>query len=129
MNNNNSAVTMTPEVADTIREAVAKAKGGLVILTQALPWEVAIVITAPQIRFVIQPGKDEEWLIRAVPRELGEKRLMRQPLPFRWRGLGGEALADETGVRDAKFCDNFGTYAVASSETGALELARQIFHG
>jgi uncharacterized UPF0160 family protein len=111
-----------------VREAIANARGRLLVLSKDVPWEAVIVNEAPRVHLVVLPEGDR-WLIRTVPCQVGKSTPVRQLLPSYWRNLSDQAFLDETGVPDAEYCDRDGLYAVAGSRAGAIELAKQAILG
>ncbi|MEA2287714.1 MAG: hypothetical protein QOJ21_3757 [Solirubrobacteraceae bacterium] len=107
-----------------VADAIGRARDPRVIeLDRNVPWKEVVVTTAPSAQLVILP-KRAGWGVEAVPRELGsfDNRLS---LPEAWAGLGGEALADVTGVEDAVFCHVKRFLAVARTREGVARLAEQ----
>lgn len=110
--------------AELVRSAIARAEDPrLIELDRGMPWHRELLANAPDALFVVYP-REEDWGLQAVPRVLGEF-ANRKDLPERWAGMTDAALADVTGVADARFCHAGRFMAVAGSRDGALALARQ----
>ena len=110
--------------ARLVHEAIGRASDPrLIELDAGLPWQEAVVTTAPEALFVIYP-KSSGWGLQAVPRELGSFD-NRVDLPSAWAGRSGADLAEVTGVPDAVFCHTGRFIAVAESRAGITALARQ----
>ncbi|MBI1908402.1 MYG1 family protein [Candidatus Uhrbacteria bacterium] len=96
---------------------------GILVLDQDMPWHKVVVEEAPSVRFVVMPNRAKsEWCAWGVPVALGAQSV-RKTFPKEWGGLRDEALADVTGVGDAKFSHNNGFVAIARSKEGAVTLA------
>ncbi|MBP9852235.1 MAG: MYG1 family protein [Candidatus Pacebacteria bacterium] len=77
----------------------------------------------PEIIFFIYPNHSGTWTAETVP--VGEGSFeKRKPFPEAWAGLSGEALVAASGVPDAYFCHNGRFVAYATSEEGAINLAK-----
>lgn len=77
----------------------------------------------PEIKFFIYPNHSGTWTAETVP--VGEGSFeKRKPFPESWAGLSGEALVSASGVNDAYFCHNGRFVAYATSEEGAINLAK-----
>ena len=101
--------------------AIARADDPRVIeLTRNMPWREAVVSRAPEALFVVYP-KSDGWALQAVPREHGGFG-NRKDLPAAWAGLTDAALAEVTGVADARFAHTAGFYAAAGSREGIMAL-------
>jgi uncharacterized UPF0160 family protein len=119
-----ASATAHARAARTVAEAIAAADDPrVVVLERKVPWKEAVVTGAPEALFVIYP-KRAGWGLETVPRELGtfENRV---DLPEAWGGLDGPALAELTGVPDARFCHAKRFLAVAGSRAGIDALAEQ----
>ena len=117
-----ASAASTQRAVTIVRDAVAEADDPRVVeMPVNAPWKGALVPTAPDALYVIYP-KRQGFGLEAVPRELGSFEL-RRPLPAAWGGLDGDALIDETGVRDAVFCHAKRFLAVAGSREGITALA------
>lgn len=77
----------------------------------------------PEIIFFVYPNHSGAWTAETVPvsENTFEKR---KSFPESWGGLSGAALAEVTGVEDADFCHNGRFFVRASSEAGAIKLAK-----
>lgn len=95
----------------------------LVVLNGNYPWQEVLAKTPDAIYVVKERALKDGWNIECV-RDDVHSFLNRKSLPQAWRGRNGEALAKLTGVADAVFCHNTGFIAVATSQEGAITLAR-----
>lgn len=98
----------------------------LIILDRGMPWQGTVITKAPKAKLVMLPGApgSGEWMVQAIPLELGKQQPFRLQLPKSWGGLRDTQLAEVTGVPDAKFAHNAGYIAIARSKEGALALAK-----
>jgi uncharacterized UPF0160 family protein len=113
--------------AEFVRSAITNAENPrLIVLDQGLPWHELVITETSEAEFVVLPGQpgSGEWLVQAIPVELGKQQPFRRPLPKSWGGLSGQKLVEVTGVADAKFAHNQGYIAIAHSKEGALALAK-----
>ncbi|MBA2347793.1 MAG: MYG1 family protein [Solirubrobacterales bacterium] len=109
---------------DLVGGAIARADDPRVVeLERNMPWREAVVTRAPEALFVVYP-KSDGWALQAVPRELGGFG-NRKDLPAAWAGLTDEALAEVTGVPDARFAHLAGFYAAAGSREGIMALVER----
>lgn len=95
----------------------------IVELDRNMPWREVVVNRAPEALFVVYP-KSDGWALQAVPRELGGFG-NRKDLPGAWAGLTDAALAEVTGVPDARFAHTAGFYAAAGSREGIMALVER----
>lgn len=106
-------------------EAYQKAEDKRIIIVEGqYPWEEVLNKYTEPI-FVIKPDKaDGRWKVRTI-RLHHESFAARKDFPKSWAGKTGDEFAKISGVPDAIFCHNSGTYiAVAGSKEGALKLAQ-----
>jgi uncharacterized UPF0160 family protein len=97
----------------------------IIVIEGQYPWE-EILNKYPEPLFVVRPDKsDGRWKVRTV-RLHHESFLARKDFPKEWAGKVDGEFARISGVPDAIFCHNSGTYiAVAGSKEGALALAHK----
>ncbi|KKT60778.1 MAG: Metal-dependent protein hydrolase [Parcubacteria group bacterium GW2011_GWC1_44_26] len=113
------------EGARVAEDAYQKAEDKRVVIVDGqYPWE-EVLNKHPEPIFVVKPDKTEpRWKVRTV-RLHHESFKARKDFPKAWAGKNGEEFARVTGVPDAIFCHNSGTYiVVAGSKEGALALAK-----
>lgn len=113
------------EGARIAEEAYQKAEDKRIIIVEGqYPWE-EVFNKHPEPIFVVKPDRTPgRWKVRTV-RLHHESFAARKDFPRAWAGKTGEELAQITGVSDAIFCHNSGTYiVVAGSKEGALKLAQ-----
>lgn len=96
----------------------------IIVVSGQYPWE-EVFNKHPEPIFVVKPDKTEpRWKVRTV-RLHHESFAARKDFPKEWKGKTGEDFARISGVPDAIFCHNSGTYiVVAGSKEGALKLAQ-----
>ncbi len=105
-----------------VEEALRDSSGlPYVVLEANVPWQDVIVDRSTAV-YVIHPGSNGDWRVRAVPVRKGGFEL-RKPLPIDWAGKRDEELALLTGVKDAKFCHKERFMAVTATREGAEVLA------
>lgn len=90
----------------------------------SLPWR-QIFGNLPEPIFVLYPGRDKKWRIKAVPDFSKPYGNERKNLPASWGGKVDKELQDITGVPDAIFAHRGLFMAAAESKEGALELAKK----
>ncbi len=121
-------VTAEHRANELVRAAMVlpRENSSLFILNQGMPWQKVVIEEDMEAELVVLPGNpgSGEWLVQAIPLKFGQQQPFRRRLPVSWSGLSGQALVEETGIPDAKFCHNSGHIAVASSREGALALAK-----
>lgn len=93
----------------------------LIILPQFCPWQETIV-ESPHALYVVFESFGS-WRVQCVPESLGSFGV-RKPLPAAWAGLNGGELAILTGVADSTFAHKGLFIAGATSQDGALALAK-----
>ena len=109
---------------ELVGSAISRAADPRVIeLDRNMPWREGVLTSAPLALFVVYP-KSDGWALQAVPRELGGFG-NRKDLPTAWAGLTDAALAEVTGVPDARFAHTAGFYAAAGSREGIMALVEQ----
>lgn len=111
--------------ARVAEEAYQKAEDKrIVIIDGQYPWE-EVLNKHPEPIYVVKPDKTApRWKVRTV-RLHHESFKARKDFPKAWAGKIGEDLARISGVSDAIFCHNSGTYImVANSKEGAIKLAQ-----
>ncbi|MEK7538886.1 MAG: MYG1 family protein [Patescibacteria group bacterium] len=96
----------------------------ILVVPGQYPWEDVLNKYSEPI-FVVKPDQvGKLWKVRTV-RIHHESFASRKNFPKAWAGKTGEDFARISGVPDALFCHNSGTYiAVAGSKEGALKLAQ-----
>ncbi|MDO8594482.1 MAG: MYG1 family protein [bacterium] len=94
----------------------------LIVLDEDYSWKDTLA-RFPEPLYVVHP-QSETWRLYCV-RDNPHLFANRKDLPQEWAGLRDEELAKVTGVSDAIFCHRNRFMAVAKSEQGALELAKQ----
>ncbi|MDO8604807.1 MAG: MYG1 family protein [bacterium] len=96
----------------------------IIVLEGQYPWE-EVLNKLPEPIFIVKPDMDSErWNVRTV-RLHHESFKARKDFPKAWAGKTGDEFVRVSGVQDAIFCHNTGTYiAVAGSKEGALQLAK-----
>lgn len=96
----------------------------LIIVEGQQPWE-EVLTKYPEPFFVVKPDRSStRWKVRTV-RIHHESFASRKDFPKGWAGKKGEELAHISGVPDAIFCHNSGSFIVtAGSKEGALALAQ-----
>jgi len=106
-----------------VRDAIEASWGAPILeLPRGAPFRVAITETgAAHILLVVHPRKSD-WVVSTVSDPPGSY-TTRLDLPEAWAGLEGEALAGESGVKDAVFCHRARFMAVARTREGALRMA------
>lgn len=119
-----SSVTNTLVSQQALLEAYAKATDKRIVLMDKPAAVSDIVMQCPELLYLISPRPDGSWGVRALPVSAGSFQT-RQPFPKAWRAQPAIALPTLTGVEDATFCHATGFYAVASSQEGALALAKR----
>lgn len=113
------------EGAHFAEEAYQKAEDKRIIIIEGqYPWE-EVLNKHPEPIFVVKPDKTApRWKVRTV-RLHHESFKARKDFPKDWAGKTGEEFAKISGVSDAIFSHNSGTYiVVAGSKEGALKLAQ-----
>lgn len=96
----------------------------IIIMDGHYPW-AEVLNQYPEPIYVVKPDKiSGRWNVRTI-RFHHESFRARKDFPKAWAGKTGEEFARISGVLDAIFCHNTGTYiAVAGSKDGALKLAQ-----
>ncbi len=109
-----------------VRQAEVLENGRLLFLKNAaLPWSSVVRKEMPKVLFVLSHSLSEDrYMLHTVPATT-DTFDARADLPESWAGLRDEALADATGVADAKFCHNGRFIAAAKSYDGAYAMALQ----
>lgn len=96
----------------------------IIVMDDHYPW-AEVLNRFPEPIFVVKPDKiSGRWNVRTI-RFHHESFKARKDFPKAWAGKSGDDFARISGVPDAIFCHNTGTYiVVAGSKEGALKLAQ-----
>ncbi|NQZ82324.1 MAG: MYG1 family protein [Colwellia sp.] len=108
---------------EIVTKAITKAKDPrVVILEKYIPWKETVLTLSADALFMVYPSLSGEWIIHAVPAELGSFE-DRKPLPKQWAGLSNKALSEVTDIDDAMFCHNGLFIAGAKSMESIMKMA------
>ena len=94
----------------------------LIVLKKYTPWKKTVHALSKDALYVIYPAQSDQWIIQAVPVELGSFE-NKKSLPKAWAGLSDQALSEVTGIDDAVFCHNNLFIAGAKSLESTLKMA------
>lgn len=94
----------------------------IIVLEQYTPWKTTVLSLAPHALFMLYPSQSGNWIIQAVPVELGSFE-DRKSLPKSWAGLSDNAFKEVTGLDDAMFCHNGLFIAGAESFASITKMA------
>lgn len=113
-----------------IEELIEKSTDSLLIMPGFIDGWIPVVLKsehpkANSILYGIYQTREGNWGIRAIPPAEDNLFGQRKAFPFHWRGLGGEELAEISGVKGAVFCHKEGFFAVAKSKEEAIKLAKE----
>lgn len=118
-----SAITKA-EAKATVKEAIRKAKDGILVLQEYVPWQDPLFSSeeGDGINYVVYPSARGGWNWQCVPDAPGSFD-QRKNVPESWKGLSGGSLQKELGVTDATFCHPKGFIGGAASFEGAYQIA------
>lgn len=105
-----------------VRAAIGEMEGQIIVLEKFCPWQDIVVSECPEALFMVYPSVEGEWMVQAIPPEIGsfEKR---RALPEEWAGERGEDLAALIGVKTAIFCHPGRFICGAKTREDALAMA------
>lgn len=108
-----------------VREIYSSSKNKrIIVLPTSLRWKRVLIPL--DTYFVISSRQDGQWAARAVPKDV-QGFEVKKPFPRSWSGLSGETLRKVSGVDSAVFCHRDCWLVVATTQEGALELAKIAF--
>lgn len=96
----------------------------ILLMDTGMPTEKVIFEHNLPVVYVVSPAGSAQWNVKAIPPVRGDFG-QRVSLPDAWAGLEGQALAQVSGVADAKFAHPARFICGAASREGALEMARR----
>lgn len=117
--------TASVEAERFVRDAYQNAADKRIVIFQKyLPAGDLLSTEYTEPLFVIYPGLEGKWYIRAVKKSPYSFEA-KKPFPQGWSGKRDEELAMASGVSDALYCHHSGQYiATAKSKEGAVALAK-----
>jgi uncharacterized UPF0160 family protein len=95
----------------------------ILVLDRGMPWKNAVFAHELPVIFAVSPASNGNWMLDTMPPEPGSFAQI-LPLPEDWAGLQGAELAAQTGVPDAVFVHLRRFVGAASSQAGAIAMAR-----
>lgn len=105
---------------DIERAMTCRTDARILVLSHQMPWrDIVPNLEEEELRFVLYPRENGDWLINAVPVTPGSYRA-RLDLPEAWAGLEFEALRQVTGFDSAVFCHEKRFFAVFGDEADAM---------
>lgn len=106
-----------------VRSAISGMDGQVVVLEEFCPWQDVVVPECPEALFVVYPSVEGDWMVQAIPPELGSFE-MRKGLPEEWRGLRDGDLQKLIDVPSAIFTHPAGFIGGARNRDDAIAMAR-----
>jgi uncharacterized UPF0160 family protein len=106
-----------------VRTAISSMDGQVVVLERFCPWQDVIVPECPEALFVVYPSVEGDWMVQAIPPELGSFDT-RKSLPEDWRGLRDGDLQTHINIPSAIFTHPAGFIGGARERDDAIAMAR-----
>lgn len=104
-----------------VLKAIKKNQDFIVLDKKKLPYTTAL-IDKPNIKFVIFPENETNWISLAIAIKKGDFK-RRALFPSEWAGSEKD-LEQKTGIRGAAFCHKHRFITAATTKEGAIELTK-----